>query len=119
RRDAHLLGAAPRDRAHIAVDDLHRRDRVLGRLLDRGEGERELEAEEAPRIDEALAVLLQREDLAAIDPFPLEDAACIMKGVRQHMDLRIAPRRQRAVEPDEAVAVVERYEGHGEGSLLR
>jgi hypothetical protein len=30
RRHAHLFGAAPRDRTHIAVDDIIRRDHLLG-----------------------------------------------------------------------------------------
>ena len=36
-----------------------------------------------------------------------------MQAVRQHMQLGVAPRDERAVHPDEAVALVEGQDTHG------
>src|SRR6185437_9684436 len=79
RRDAHLLGAAPGDRPDIAVGDLHRRHRLAGRRLDLGEGEGDLEAEDLRRIEEALRVLAELENRAAIDALALENAARVVE----------------------------------------
>jgi hypothetical protein len=46
-------------------------------------------------------------DAAVIDALPFEHAGGIVQPMGQHVGLRVAPRHELAVEPDEAVAVVE------------
>jgi hypothetical protein len=50
----------------------------------------------------------QLEDLAIVSTLTLEHAACIVKRVGEHMDPCIAPGHHLTVEPDPAVAIVER-----------
>src|SRR5688572_20572576 len=51
-------------------------------------------------------MLGELEDLAAIDALALEDGACIMQGMGEHMHLGVAPGDQLAVQPDKALALV-------------
>ena len=53
-----------------------------------------------------LAVLRGCENLAIVNARAFEDAASVVKGVRQHMDLRVTPRYQRAINPNEAVSLI-------------
>ena len=110
RRDAHFFRAAPSDRAEIAVGKPLRLDDIPVRLVELRHGVRNLEAEDLGRGMQPLAVLRGRKNLAAINPCALEHAASVMKGVRQHMDLRLAPRYQRAINPNEAVPLIIRNE---------
>ncbi len=57
-------------------------------------------------------MITQAEDVAVVSAFPFEDGARIVQPVRKDMQLRIAPRDQRAIPPDEAVSVIERNERH-------
>ncbi len=107
RRHAHLLGAAPRDRADIAVGDVVRGDDLAGRAGQIVHAGRHLEPQNPGRIDQPRVVIVEVKNLAVIDPLAFEHAACIMQPVAQHMQLGIAPRNQATVIPDEAVAVVE------------
>jgi hypothetical protein len=111
-RDRHHLAAAPGDRAHIAVGlavRLHggalRRVELLDRIGD-------LEIEKLGRALEALRMLGAFEDFAPIGALALEDAGAVMQAMRQYVELGIAPRHELAVEPDEAVTIVERQERH-------
>jgi len=58
-------------------------------------------------------VVVEAEDLAAIDALAFEDATRIMKSVRQDVQFGLSPRDQAAVAPDEAVTIVEGEHGHG------
>ena len=55
----------------------------------------------------------QLEHLAVIDPFAFEHGTGIMHGMGEDMDFGVAPVDQLAIEPDEAVAVVECLGSHG------
>src|SRR5215469_1217439 len=105
--DAHLLAAAPGDGADIGILEAGALQRLLRRRVDLGEAVGDPEAENLARAQQALAVLGQLEDLAFIGPLALEDGRGIMHGMGQDMDLGPAPVDEFAVEPDEAVAVVE------------
>src|SRR5205085_2115820 len=72
------------------------------------DGPRQLEAKQARASAQPLAVLTKLEDLAIIGALPLEHAARIVERMSQHMHSSVAPRHQLAIEPDPAVAVVER-----------
>src|SRR5579872_1445931 len=71
-----------------------------------------LESEDPSGIDQALTMFAELEDLSAIDPFPFEDGACIMKGVGQNMDPGVPPWHQPPIEPNGAVTIVERDDAH-------
>jgi len=53
-------------------------------------------------------MLAQLEDLTVVGPLPFEYRGRIMEGVGENVDVRFAPRHQFAIEPDPAVAIVER-----------
>ena len=103
---AHLLAAAPRDRAHIAVDEIVCSDRIAAGLIDFGDRIRDIEIHDFAAGDEALGMLGQFEDFAAVSAFAFEDGACVMQRMRQQMDLRVPPRHELAIKPDKAVAIV-------------
>jgi hypothetical protein len=52
------------------------------------------------------------EDRPRIDTLTLKNKACIMQAMAQRMRLRIAPWNNLAIQPDAAVAIIERYKGH-------
>ena len=106
RRDAHHLAAAPGDRAHIAIDELVGLDHVAAGLVDLGHAVGDREIQRLGAVVQALAVLVELEDLAAVGPLPLEHRAGVVQPVAQHVQVGLAPGHQLAVEPDEAVAVV-------------
>ena len=106
RRDAHHLGTAPGHRAHVAVADAKLLDDELGGVDQLLEAEGDLEAQRDCGLEKALGVLLDLEDAAVVDPLAFEDAARIMQAVAQHMQLRVAPRHERPVKPDDSVAIV-------------
>ena len=62
---------------------------------------------------QALIVLGQLENLAAIGAFALEDGAGIVQAMGQHMDLGVGPFDELAVHPDEAVQLIEGNGCHG------
>jgi hypothetical protein len=78
--------------------------------------EGDLHAENLRAVEEPLGVLLQPKDRGTlgrvVGPHALEGAAAVVQGVRQHVDLGVAPVDERAVHPDLAVAV-----GHRHGVL--
>ncbi len=57
-------------------------------------------------------MLRERENFRVVDARAFENAAPIMQGVRQHMDLRIPPRHKRPIHPNETVSLVIRNGGH-------
>src|SRR5208282_116505 len=87
-------------------------DHLVARLVDLRDRPGNLEIENPRRGGEPLAVLAHLEDGAGIDPLALEHAARVMQPVAQHVQLRIAPRDEMAIEPDGAVTVVEGNERH-------
>ena len=64
------------------------------------------------RIKQPLCMRPELEDLAAIRPFTLEYRRCVMQGVAEDMKLSLAPSHRLPVEPNQAVAVVERSTIH-------
>src|SRR5690606_16195830 len=64
--------------------------------------------ENTRRFVQALGMLAQFEDLAAISPFPLEYGAGIMQAMRENMNLGVRPSNERTIHPDMAVKLVER-----------
>src|SRR5690606_40109824 len=61
----------------------------------------------------------QLENLAAIHPAPFEYATGIVKPMRQHMDLRVRPGNEFAIEPDKTVAFIEGDVCHDPVFLIR
>ena len=101
RGDAHLLAAAPGDRADVAVRQLVGLDHVAAGLVDLGDRIGDLEVEGLRAVMQALDVLGELEDLAAIGALALEHRAAVVQGVREHVDVGLAPGDELAVEPDE------------------
>src|SRR5215510_10034700 len=65
-------------------------------------------------MEQALGVLIQLVDAPGIHALAFENAGREMQAVRQHMNLALAPRNDLAVEPERAVALIERNDfGHG------
>ena len=106
RRDAHHLAAAPGDRPHVAIGELVGLDRVAAGLVDLGHAVGDGEVHRLGALVEALAVLGQLEDLAAVGPLPLEHRAGVVQPMAQHVQVGLAPGHELAVEPDEPIAVV-------------
>ena len=107
RRDPHHLGAAPGDGAHIAVLDAVAAADFPAGGVDLGDGPGDRETELARRFEQTLGVLGETEDRAAVDALALEDAGGVVKAVGQHVQFRVAPGRESAVQPDPAVAIFE------------
>ena len=117
RAHAHPLRASPRDRTQIGVDEaIAKQDFRLGRV-DRLDGPRDLEVQDARDSFQALRVLGRLENLAAIGALALEHRARVVERVGQHMNLRVPPVHHFAVEPDPAVAIVEIRSRHGRTPL--
>ena len=98
-RAAYFIGRHP----DISVSEL------LGLL---GDAVGDLEAEDFGRTDEALVMLGQLEDFAAIDALAFEYRRGVMHPVGQYMNARLSPRHQLSVKPDFAIAVVKGYKAH-------
>jgi site-specific DNA recombinase len=105
-RDAHLLGAAPGERAHIGILKAARGEHLAAGGVDLLDAPGDLEIEQPRALAEPLAVLGQLEDLAAISALTFEHGRGVMEGVGEDMDLGFAPGDELAVEPDPTVAVV-------------
>ena len=76
RRDAHLLRAAPGDRADVAVLVAHLGDHGGLGGVELGRRVGHLEAEDPAAVDQALAVLGALEDPAVVAALALEHASC-------------------------------------------
>ena len=116
--DTHLLAAAPGDGPDIGVGEAGALQRRLRRRIDLGQVVGNLESEELGRIEQPLAVVGEPEDLAVVGALALEYRRGIMHGVGQDVNLRLAPIDEFAVEPDEAIAIVEGGRAHGGCSQL-
>ena len=107
RRDAHLLGAAPGERAHIGVLEPARGEHVAAGGVDLLDAVGYFEAEQLARLPQPPAVVGESEYLAAISALPLEHGRGVMERVGEDVDVRLPPWDEPAVEPDRAVAVIE------------
>jgi hypothetical protein len=60
--------------------------------------------------EQAFDVVLQPKDgrshFGGVRPRPLEDARAVLESRRKYVNARIAPRNERAVQPDMAIAVL-------------
>ena len=112
RRDAHHLAAAPGGGADIGVGEIVQDEKLAADrvdLLDRvGNGE----IEKARALEEALGVLAQMKDLAAVGALAFEHAARVVEAVGQHVDLGVGPIDKGAVEPDFSGHLIERNARH-------
>ena len=88
----------------------HHRLLLGGVELFRREGD--FEIENAGRRYQALGMFARLEDAPAIGALALEDAGAVMQAVREDMHFGVAPRNQAAIDPDEAVALVEGRNAH-------
>jgi hypothetical protein len=108
RRDANHLAAAPGDRADIAGLDLIATDDLAAGLLDLLDGVGQGVAQQFAGLPQPGGVFAELEDLAAVNPFPLEHRAAVMQAVGEDVDFGVAPGNEFAVEPDDSVTVFER-----------
>jgi hypothetical protein len=109
RRDAHHLRAAPGDRPQIGVGHVIRLQHQRLGGVDLGDRIGHLEVEHPRRFLEALRMRGRLEDRPAIGALTLEYRARVVHCVGKNVNLGVAPRHKLAVEPDHAVAVVERW----------
>jgi len=61
---------------------------------------------------QALGMLGQLEDLAAIGALAFEDGACIVQSVSENVNLCVRPFDERAIHPDEALELIEGIRCH-------
>ena len=104
--DAHLLAAAPGERADIGIGELVGAHDLARRLVELGDGVGNLEVEDLGGFEQALIVLGQLEDLAVIGAHTLEHGAAVMECMGEEMNARIRPWDQLAIEPDKPVALI-------------
>jgi hypothetical protein len=97
---------------HIAVAQAVLGGGLLARLIDLGHRVGDLEIEDFSRFEQALGMLGQLEDLAAIHPLALEHRRGVVKAVGQYVHLRVPPGNELAVQPDPTIAIVEGNERH-------
>src|SRR5688572_9129173 len=113
RRHADLLGAAPSERADVAVRKLVGLDDVAADLVDLGGGIGHLEVEHLGAFDQPQRMLRQLEDFAPVGAQALEYRTAVMESVRQDVDIPLAPGNHLAIEPDKAVTIVKgSWPGH-------
>jgi hypothetical protein len=112
RRNTDHFAAAPGDRAHIAVIQVVLGGRRLAGLVDLGHRVGDLEIEDFGRLEQALGMLGQLEDLAPVHAFALEHRRGVVEAVGQYVHLRLAPGYELAVQPDPTIAIVEGNERH-------
>ncbi len=111
-RNAHHLGAAPRDRADIGIGKALHAQQVAAGIVDLSHRIGNCEAEEAGGLVQALGMLGQLEDLSAIGALALEHGAGIVQPVGQYVNLRLRPFDEFAIHPDVTVKLVERNGCH-------
>ena len=109
RRHAQLVVAQPDQRAQVAaVQTIFAHDGLLGLFqLFGAEGHGHLE--DLGRIQQAAGVLGQAEDggadVGVVGAHALEHAQPVVQAVGQHVDLRVPPVDELAIEPDFSVTV--------------
>ena len=108
-RHAQPLGTNPGQRAQVAALELVLTDDRFLRRHHFVLAEGNLHAQDLGAVEQALGMLFQPEDCRAtggiVGAHAFEGAATVVQGMREHMDLGIAPVHQLAVHPDLAVAV--------------
>ena len=107
--DAEFLVANPSQRTDIAAFQVVlTHHRALG-LVDLLFGERDRHAQNFGAVEQAVGVLLQAKDRRAlgcfVSPHTFERTATVVQGVRQHVDLGVAPLHHLAIHPNLAVTV--------------
>ena len=116
-RDAELLRAAPRDRAHIGLGlAVAFHQQALGGV-DFGDriGDFEVEHDWRSACSRSECSLLLKIS-PAIGALALEYGARIMQAMGEHVNFRLRPGQQLAVEPDHAFHLVEGHR-HGRSSV--
>jgi hypothetical protein len=108
--DAQLLGADPHQRAQVAALQVVLAHHGLLSLADVLEAVGQLHAQDLAAVEQPLGVFAQAEDRRAVHrvvgAHALESAAAVVKRVRQHVDLGVAPIHHLTIHPDLAVSVV-------------
>jgi hypothetical protein len=107
RRHAHHLRPAPGDRAQVGVGQLVRLDHQPLGGVDFGDRIGNFEIKNVCRTFQPFGVRGAFEHLAAIGALAFEHAARIVQAVGQHVNIRLRPRHQLAVKPDDAIELVE------------
>ena len=108
-RDAQLVVTQPDERAQVAaLEAVLAHDGLLG-LFQRGGVERHLHLEDLGGVEQAPGVLGQAEDggaqLGVVGAHALEDAQPVVQAVAEHVDLRIPPVDELAIEPDLPITI--------------
>ena len=83
------------------------------RLVQRVLVERQVHFHDVRRAEQPVGVIAEAEDgrplLGLVGAQALEDAAAVVQGVGQDVDLGLAPGQPLAVQPDDAVSVIHRH----------
>ena len=108
-----MLGTAPGDGADIGIGEAAGGEDLPAGGVDLLGGIGDFEAEDAAGLEQAFGMIVQTEDVAAISPFAFEHGAGIMQAMRENMQPGFTPGDEGSVQPDEAVAVIERNRRHG------
>ncbi|MNF89750.1 hypothetical protein D3C84_722880 [compost metagenome] len=104
--------AAPRHRPQITVHDVVALQQFMTGRFQFGQliGNREIH--QLCRAIQPLAVFAQLEDLPVVDPLPFIHRTRVMQAVTQHMQSRLGPLDELAVEPDKTFSLIKRNTAH-------
>src|SRR5581483_11589548 len=89
-----------------AVEETIGPQHLVTGIVDLLNAPRQLETHDTGAIDQSSTMIGEPENRAIIGALPLEHRGGVVHRVGQDVHLRVAPRNQPAIEPDEAVAIV-------------
>ena len=112
RGNSHHFAATECNWTHILVTTARQFYNFIFSSIDLIIRVRKIKIHKICRFAEALGVFFGFEDFATVRAFTFEHAGAIMQAMGEHMHFRIFPWNDFAIEPNVAVALIKRNDGH-------
>src|SRR6185312_3211528 len=100
------LASTPGKRANVLVSAPRQFEDLRFRGLELLNGVRNAHVEQLCRVQQASRVVSRAKDAAFIGALAVEDARPVVQSMVQNMDTCVPPPDARAIQPDEAIAIV-------------